>query len=348
MRWPWERQPEPEHRQYTPALIDLIMQRAGVGSTSSVQAIGAMEAAAGLWGRAFMAADVLPDSPFTQAVTPAVRELIGRQLCRAGEALFVIEVDGGRVRLDPATAWTIDGGASPANWRYEVTRAGPSRSTVTRNVPYDRVIHLRYAVHPDRPWRGVGPLEHAALTGRLASTLEHRLGQEVDRAPGAIIAVPPGSPREQLQSDLRELDGRVVVLDSTAGGYGAGPGQAPRKDLEMARVGADPPETLQTLRSDVSLAVLSACGVPPELVTLGPSTGRREAFRQFLHATVAPVTLAVAAELADKLLTPSLAFNHDKLFAADLSGRARAFASMTAAGLDVGKAASLAGLLDAE
>ena len=279
MRWPWNSQPEPEHRQYTDALVDLIRSRAGLEPTSSVQAVGSLEAAAGLWGRAFMAADVLPSSPFTAAVTPAVRELIGRQLVRAGECLFVIEVDNGKLRLDPATSWTVDGGASPAEWRYEIVRAGPSRSTVTRNVPYDRVVHLRYAVDVDRPWRGVSPLEHAKLTGRLASNLEHRLGQEANRATGAILAVPAGSPREQLQSDLRELDGRLVVLDSTAGGWSQGERQAPRKDLESARIGADPPEVLATLRADVSLAVLSACGVPPELVTLGPSTGRREAFR---------------------------------------------------------------------
>ena len=53
----------------------------------------------------------------------------------------------------------------------------------------------------------------------------------------------------------------------------------------------------------------------------------------------------MATELAQKLDTPGLAFNFDRLFASDLSGRARAFQSMVGGGMAVDQAAGLAGLL---
>ena len=53
----------------------------------------------------------------------------------------------------------------------------------------------------------------------------------------------------------------------------------------------------------------------------------------------------VASELAVKLDIPGLSFDFSALFASDLSGRARAFQSMVGGGMDVGKAAALAGLM---
>ena len=345
MRWPWAR--ETRQQAYGDAVVDLILSRAGgAATTSDPLAIGAVEVAAGLWGRAFMAASVLPASVGRlDAITPAVRELIGRQLVRRGECLFVIEVEGGRLRLDPATAWNVTGASNPSSWMYEITRAGPSRATTTRRVNAERVVHLRWGTAPERPWQGVGPLEAARLTAALAGNLERRLSEETNMAAGAILGIPDGTPKSQLQSDLRGLKGQLVLLDSTAGGYGAGPQQAPRRDLEANRLGANPPEVLATLRNDAAYAVLAACGVPPEMLRQSDGTGRREAWRQFLFGSVAPVALTVAAELADKLDIPDLAFNHDAMSASDISGRARAFQSLVKGGMDVSKAAALAGLM---
>ena len=91
--------------------------------------------------------------------------------------------------------------------------------------------------------------------------------------------------------------------------------------------------------------MLAACGVPPEMLRQSDGTGRREAWRQFLFGSVQPMALSVAAELADKLDVPDLAFNHDAMSASDISGRARAFQSMVKGGLDISKAASLSGLM---
>ena len=50
-------------------------------------------------------------------------------------------------------------------------------------------------------------------------------------------------------------------------------------------------------------------------------TGRREAWRQFLFGSVAPVALSVAADLADKLDIPGLALNHERMMASDIAGK---------------------------
>ena len=74
-------------------------------------------------------------------------------------------------------------------------------------------------------------------------------------------------------------------------------------------------------------------------------TALREGWRQFLHASVVPVAALVSAELSDKLAV-DIGLNFDRMFASDLSGRARAFQSMVGGGMDVAKAAALAGLME--
>ena len=55
--------------------------------------------------------------------------------------------------------------------------SGPS-GTVTRRTESAGVLHFRYATEPTRPWRGLGPLEFASLTGQIAANIELDLGQE--------------------------------------------------------------------------------------------------------------------------------------------------------------------------
>lgn len=60
-----------------------------------------------------------------------------------------------------------------------------------------------------------------------------------------------------------------------------------------------------------------------------------------------PLAGIIRQELAEKLDAP-IGLNLDRLFAADLSGRARAFQSLVGGGMDPGKAAGLAGLMESE
>lgn len=61
-----------------------------------------------------------------------------------------------------------------------------------------------------------------------------------------------------------------------------------------------------------------------------------------------PVALEVSAQIAARFELPDFAMSFDRLMASDLIGRARAFQSMVNGGMDVNKAAALAGLMGAQ
>ena len=77
-------------------------------------------------------------------------------------------------------------------------------------------------------------------------------------------------------------------------------------DWRPQRIGANPPPSLATLRTDSAQAVLSACGCSADLFVAGDAAGQRESWRRFLHGSVQPLGDLVAAELADKLDAPDL------------------------------------------
>ena len=99
------------------------------------------------------------------------------------------------------------------------------------------------------------------------------------------------------------------------------------------------------LRKEVEASILAACGCPGSLLERSDGTLSREEMRRYLHSTISPVARVVASEMAVKLDTPGLAFDFKNLFASDLSGRARAFQSLVGGGMDVERAAALAGLM---
>ena len=105
-----------------------------------------------------------------------------------------------------------------------------------------------------------------------------------------------------------------------------------------------PPAALVSL-GDAERAILAACGLQPELAYGGgQAAALREAYRQFVHLSVAPIGRAVAAELALKLEVPGLAFDWSGLMAADVASKARAFQALTGAGMNTKAAAAAAGL----
>lgn len=362
MRFPW--QADPEIAELRGQVADLEKRAAGSAYTAAVIAriaehvaggdatpdgIAALEIAAGLWGRGFASADVAPSTVTSRAVNASILETIGRELVSNGECVFDIRVNGGAVSLLPAESWDVIGGPDPATWNYTLTLAGPSFSqTVYRTAA--GVVHCRYAPDPSEPWRGIGPLAHASITGKLAALLDVKLQQEIGGPVGRVLPLPPGQV-DGLIAALNGLTGNLVKVDTTESGQwdgAGGRGGGSNGDFMPRRIGANPPAELISLRSDVSTAVLSACGIPAELIIRADGAALRESWRQFLHGTVSPVADIVAAELAAKLDTPDLKLSFDRLFASDLSGRARAFQSLVGGGMDTDRAAALAGLMVSE
>ena len=350
MRFPWTKREKREDVTSSTTYSDLrlaaVLAAATGESGAEIGAVAAAEVAAGLWGRSFAGAAVVGTGAAVAGLSPDILESIGRSLVLRGESLFVIDVQKGALSLVPVATWDVRGEWRPETWRYECEIAGPD-DTWTVLAPAEQVIHVRYATAPAQPWRGISPLASSRLTSNLAAMLETRLGQEASAAVATLIPIPEGTTPEQtetLRDSLANLRGKLALVPSAAGGWGAGDRAARSIGWSTTRLGADPPETLASLRMDSAKHVLAAAGVPVELFEAGEGTASREAFRRFLHATLAPVARIAERELSEKLETP-IGLNFDALYAADIQGRARAFQSLVGGGMDIAKAAAVTGVL---
>lgn len=327
---------------YTDAIVQAILSTTD-GNRAAVPAVtAALETAAALYASAFASARVMG----TTIITPALLANIGRSLIRHGEALYVMVGAGRALELIRAHSWDITGGYMPSTWRYHASLPAPSASERVMRVPAGQVIHVRYSEDAARPWVGVPPLGWATGTGALLAIVERVLQDESGGTRGYVLPLPAGGNDAEvaaLKGDLGNLQGRTALVETTASGWGAGRADAPTSDWRPRRIGPDYPTSVVELRRDVGRTVVAACGVPLALVEGADAQGLRESWRLFLHGGVAPLARLVEGELSAKL-GRDVQLDFTALYAADVQGRARAFQSLTGGGMDVARAAALAGL----
>ena len=350
MRWPFTK-PEQRDSSFTDALVSLIVQQSSGATLARPSATGALEANASIVARCFSSADVDAPDQFRQALGPGVLSMIGRSLIRQGEILFAVEVSDGRVVLLPAASWDVAGGANPESWLYRLTLGGPSRTSTHDSINASEMIHIRLQADPEQPWKGISPLASAAIAGRLSAETMQALSDEAAGPRGQLLPIPTDgndATVTALRADLKRLRGQVALVESTSSGWASdGSAQRPRGDWESRRLGAAPGPALIAQAELASREVYSACGIPLGVVIDTEGTGQRESFRRLLHGTIVPLAKIVGEELSAKF-EADISLGFDSLFAADLSGRARAFQSLIGGGMDVAKAASLAGLMQPE
>ena len=342
----WFRRKKVEQRNYTEQRIEAATADAtGTGGADANQT-AAVQAAAGQWARCFAAAEVLPESPATRAVTPAILYEIGRQFVLCGESVWLLDEQRGRFTLAQASAWDVEGVTA---WNYRLTIAGPS-GTYVRRVPADQVLHPRINVDPSQPHKGRSSVALAGFTGDLLGGVERGLAREAGANSGYVIAAAiegmGDADLDALKGDVSGLRGRSMLVPSLApraGDPGAGPGRA---DWQARRIGVNPPEHVVSLRSNVAVAILGAAGIPPALFDSGgDGSGRREAYRMLLHGTIAPVG-AMLADVLSEAFEHRVTMNWDRLAAADIQGRARAYRSLvgTEGGIPDDQARKLTGM----
>ena len=218
-----------------------------------------------------------------------------------------------------------------------MTLTGPS-TTQTREVSGEQIAHCMWAADPVSPWRGRGPLALAGESGRLAKALERALADETSGPVGSLIPMPADAgegdtttgdggegddPLAPLKREIAGLRGRVGLVESVAAGWGEGRAASPAQDWAVRRLGAAPPDSLPVLREAVEATVLACAGVPPDLARPGGRT--RESYRQWAASSVEPLARMVAEELGRALDVPRLRLRFDRLEAADVGGRARAY-----------------------
>ena len=258
-----------------------------------------------------------------------------------GEVVFVLDVDGA-VELTQAASWKVSGGTRPESWRYAVEMPLPRGGVVKRTLPADAVLHVRYATRPSKPWAGISPLGMADETRALATWIERRLAEETSTVVSYVLPLPESANVDKLKADIKGGRGRLHIVDTTSTGWGDGTAAAPQRDWKSNRLGANPPDSLGKLRSDVKADIFGVYGIPSSIHGTGGSA--RESYRQFLSSTIQPLAKLVIEELADKLDTPTLALDFSELRAADISGRTRAYGVLINAGMPPAEAAEATGL----
>ena len=347
--WPFGK--KTEDRSYTETILSALATAvAGAGAIDPRQTAVA-ETAAGAYARAFAVAEVSPNVPELRALTSRVLWDIAYNLILGGESLHAISVERGMVMLRQAgSGWDIQGGYDEDTWRYLIQLQGPTQTRMI-NVPSEAVLHCKYSVDVDRQWAGIGPIHASGTTGKLAGGLEKQLSNEAARQSGYALPAPleqlDDTKVDKITASLDKMQGKTMMVPSMADGFGDGPSNI-RSDWSPQRIGLNPPQTLPPLRQDATVSMLSAAGIPPELFSPNAtSASRREAWRQFLHGSVQPLAEVVTVELRNKL-HPRASLAFEGLFASDLQGRARAFQSLTAGGMDITAAAAASGILSPE
>ena len=206
------------------------------------------------------------------------------------------------------------------------------------------MLHFRYAADASTPWRGNGPVEVAALAGRLSAETVRALGDESSGPVGRLLGIPvdgADATVEGLKADIKNAAGRVALLET--GDWGNAGGDA-KVDLKAERFGAEPPASLVDLVNVSSREIYAACGFNAALWGGSQAASVREAWRLALFGVLSPLGRLVEVELKDKL-DDEVSLSWQELRASDLSGRARAFQSMVGGGMDISKAIAVAGLM---
>lgn len=330
---------------YTDALIASVLASAQGNLTAQAERTAAVEFATGLIERCFAVSNVTPESLFRVTLTPLALSRMARQLILTGNSISAIDTSSGGLLLLPVANYDIAGGYRESSWRYRLELAGPSR-LATRRLPSRAVVHVRMGSSVQEPWRGCSPLLNAGLTASMLGRLERRMAQEVNARVGHLLAIPDGTSEEQvtaLRRDLAALEGNIALTETTSSGHGQGMRAAPQIDWQLRRFGAQVPESNIALRTDASMDVISALGIPPSLFRGTDGVSAREAYRLLLVSTLQPIADLIADELSRKLET-TVTLGFKRLHAADIQARARAFGGMVAAGIDNETALELSGL----
>ncbi|MYA99318.1 MAG: phage portal protein [Acidimicrobiaceae bacterium] len=329
---------------YADEVIRLIQSQAqGITREALPAYTGAAQTAAGLIQRALMSAEITP-SYLAAALHPELLGQIGRDMALNGESVIHKVINSRRTHLTPASTVTVTGGHDPASWMYDVQLPGPSKTVTVRNVIADNILHFRWSVDTREPWRGVGPLQSAALDTRILAELTSALGDEVTTPHGYFIPIPKTGGQSDsvklLRSDIASAKGSALIVESMADAWQAGTRGQQARDWGAQRFGADPPNGLTTLYQAVNNMVLEAFGISPQLFDQGAQT--REAWRVILFGVIRPLANGIQRELSSKFGVP-VELRFADLRASDLQGRARAYKSLIDGGMNATTAQRICG-----
>ena len=330
MKLPWRRETRTDQGDqaggYTEVMLDAMEDRARGRGDASAAFLGAVNACAETWA---LNVATLPVTGGGGAVTPGFLAQAMRDLVRFGASRWAIRVRGGEIALERPSMMERTVGGWWATWNLD-----PGKSANEALIDAD-VCNLRWQAHPQNAWDGLPPW--AGPTGRLAGNLETLLADETNGRRGYVWLL-----KDFEFSDETGRKRLFKVLQSALDRFGGNPGDtriigAPSgyalgdANNRPVRIGASPPETLETMRAALPRQILAACGVPPEIIYGSTGVGLRAAHSTFGHRVAARAVL-LAADLSDQLGMP-VSFETPELSRDDLAVRARAFSNLVGGGM---------------
>lgn len=179
----------------------------------------------------------------------------------------------------------------PDGWGYRVTIAGQEHGP-------DEVLH--FALDPDStyPWLGTG---YRVSLGDVAQNLKQAAATQrgflsSKWKPSLIVKV------DALSDEFASPEGRRRLLESYAAGQDGEPWLIPAEQFSVEQV---KPLTLSDLALDAMVTldkrtVASVLGVPPFVLGIGEFD--RDAWNNFINATIMPLARVIEQELTKKLL----------------------------------------------
>ena len=201
-----------------------------------------------------------------------------------------MDLGGDGLRLAPAVVrGTFKADRRPVNRgstesRFQV-QAGNPRLKIYR-LPASFTSGLQ--VDSQTPWRGIGPLQAASLSGRLSAEVSLALADEFSGPRGQLLPLPNvGGESEQilaLKADLRALRGHLAFVESQSDSFGTGPTNSASSGWDSKRIGAKVPDSSIRAAELAFSEVLAAVGLSVALFDGSPGTAKRES----LSASAAP------------------------------------------------------------
>ena len=330
-----------EQRDYSDLM--LFAHQTRINSVSAPLSTAAAELAGGQLGRALAAATIEPSGSWAaEAASKAWRQRCGRDLVFQGEHMSLIDSRNGRFTLWPATSWRFhDGTPDPETWIIDLQIPSP-KGTHTVRRPWSGVVCLLWAQDPAQPWRGISPFQSAQTTSHLLGGIERGLASEAAGPVGHLIPIPRVSKQSisKLTKEVAAINGTSMLVESLTKQT-----NSTSNEYTSRRIGANPPPASVTLRQHAEASLLAAAGTDVSLIS-GTTAGnaKRELYRQWLHTVVSPIGEQLERELATKLMVPDLKISFAPMQASDLSGKARAAASLVQSGWTAEEAADVVGI----
>lgn len=249
-----------------------------------------------------------------------------------GEAVLLME--GGE--LLPTRSVTLTGGASEASRTYRLQTLGPTHTAhVVR--PASGVCHCWLVPDPERPWRGLSPLEQTTVTLDALARVDRQVDLAMRMIPRHLIAADA-----RLSSEQSREIAQVFRQDVESGlPVFLGLGSNGAKMNHVGSLGPELPDSGIHIRSRQGDEIMAAFGIAPALLstTSGPAA-MREAQRSLLTGTLEPLALSLSQEFTRKLGV-DVTINLEGLHRADWPMTARAIASLVTAGMSLAEAKAL-------